>query len=238
MSPIITSYWTWNEMGTNFVPYSIDAVVDIELAYQRSAHGGSSHTSARSSRRLNSVDLSKCPSQLPYTIDFSAMEQTRHGYGTRRRIRREAIPAGQSLQGLLQNPPPTTSLARGLVTLSSGGKSSGKSGITSGGFSLSGPATSMLKSGTSSGGVGTSLTPSPAPVAILTSGGTTTAPSTSHARPAAKGKGRGKKSSSLRPLGRGGRTKSGGEQSFNNITSLCDITYCNVGCSTPTVMLC
>ena len=60
--------------------------MDLELAYQKGD---------------TSVNLATCSSQLPYTIDFSTMEQTRHGYGTRRSIQRQSLPKG-SLQSYLQ----------------------------------------------------------------------------------------------------------------------------------------
>ena len=60
--------------------------MDLELAYQRGD---------------TSIDLATCSSQLPYTIDFTTMEQTRHGYGTRRSIQRQPLPKG-SLQSYLQ----------------------------------------------------------------------------------------------------------------------------------------
>ena len=76
----------------------MDAVVDIETAYQQTLH----RVPKRSITSHNTVDLSRCSSGLPYTIDFTAMEQTRHGYGTKRKIRRELIPKNKSLQALLQ----------------------------------------------------------------------------------------------------------------------------------------
>ena len=216
-SPKITAYWTWNQKGTSFVPYSMDAMIDIELAYQKSAmplHGVSTRTGTRASK-CSSVDLSKCSSKLPYTIDFSAMEQTRHGYDTKRKIRRELIPGGQSLQNLLQISTPSSATTRG--------KSSQKIGTSSCGFSLaSGPATSMLQFGASGGGT-TSLTPSLGPVTVdLTSSSVTgsgggggggglagtSSSGTSHQKPAArKGRGKKSKSSASPPLGRGGKSK-------------------------------
>ena len=101
-TPDITAYWMWNEHGSNFVLYDIESSVDIEVAY---ASGSAS------------VDLSKCPSRLPYTIDFRRMEQTRHAYNTRRKIQRRPLPAGYSLQTLLTLAPGLT----GSASLASGG---------------------------------------------------------------------------------------------------------------------
>ena len=84
-SPDIKAYWVWNEYGSSFVPYSVQSFADVELAHQKG---------------LSSVSLSTCPCRLPYTIDFTSMDQTRHGYGTKRRIRRH--PTSASVQTLLQ----------------------------------------------------------------------------------------------------------------------------------------
>ena len=64
-----------------------------------------------------SVDLSRCSSKLPYTIDFHRMEQTRHAYNTRRKIQRISLMPGHSLQTLLGLAPGLT----GSVSLASGG---------------------------------------------------------------------------------------------------------------------
>lgn len=101
-SPSITAFWMWNEVGTNFVMYDIQSSVDIELA----------HLSGQAS-----VDLSKCTSRLPYTIDFNTMQQTRHGYSTRRKVQRYPLAAGNSIQSLLSLAPGITSL----TGLASGG---------------------------------------------------------------------------------------------------------------------
>ena len=77
-------YWEWDSGHGVFLPYAVKATVDIELA--RMSH-------------LPSVDLSTKLSCIPYIVDFRTMTQTRHGYGTRRTIRR--IPLTQSLQQLL-----------------------------------------------------------------------------------------------------------------------------------------
>ena len=77
-------FWEWDSGHGTFLPYAVKATVDIELAHM-------SH--------LLSVDLSTKPSCIPYIVDFRTMTQTRHGYGTRRTIRR--IPLTRSLQQLL-----------------------------------------------------------------------------------------------------------------------------------------
>ena len=81
----VKAYWTWNDRGRNFVLYNIQPMVDIELGHQQGD---------------SSVDLSTCPSRLPYTIDFHAMEQIRHGYGTRRKVQRHPLTA--SMQSYLR----------------------------------------------------------------------------------------------------------------------------------------
>ena len=63
--------------------------MDIELAYQNGSL---------------TLDLSKCPCNLPYSIDFRKMCQTRHRYNTVRTIRRIALRHGTSLQSLLRIP--------------------------------------------------------------------------------------------------------------------------------------
>ena len=111
-SPPIYAYWTWDEGHTNFAVYSIEAILYIEQAYMQ----GSAI-----------VDLSQCPCGLPYTVDFSAMTQIRHGYMTERVVMREPLNHGQSLQSLLAPVAPVAS--------------------TSGIFSLAtGPATNILNS--------------------------------------------------------------------------------------------
>ena len=101
-TPDITAYWMWNEHGSNFVLYDIQSSVDIELSFLNG---------------YPSLDLSKCTSRLPYTIDFGKMEQTRHHYNTRRRIQRCLLPVGFSLQNLLALAPGLT----GSASLASGG---------------------------------------------------------------------------------------------------------------------
>ena len=130
-TPPIRAYWSWDEGGSNFAVYAIEAVVDIELAFMNSRKG-------RDLARTT-LDLSQYPSQLPYTIDFSTMRQTRHGYMTQRAIIREEIPNRKSLQTLLQSSPP--------ISTSSNSSNSRR------GFSLStGPATAHIsKSGAGTG---------------------------------------------------------------------------------------
>lgn len=190
LSPPIHSYWTWNERGTTFVPYCIDAIVDIESAYQQTlaARGGAPF--------VRQVDLSVCSSQLPYTINFSEMKQTRHGYGTKRTIQRVPIQGGHSLQTLLQYPLPITgghsfSSNLGLLTTSAGAESSVR-----GSFSLTcGPATHIAKATTGNRGSASSSGSYPA----IGSGSTA---SVSYSKPSTTRKGRGKKSISL---GKGGK---------------------------------
>jgi hypothetical protein len=119
-APDITAYWTWKEHGSNFVLYDIQSSVDIELSFLNG---------------YPSLDLSKCTSRLPYTIDFHKMEQTiRHHYNTRKKIQRCQLPVGFSLQSLLALAPGLTSSA----SLASGGggvmTSHGTSGPVGGGF--------------------------------------------------------------------------------------------------------
>lgn len=97
-TPSIIAYWMWCEFPGQFVPYHTDATVDIELAFQN---------------KVPQVDLSQKPSKLPYTIDFVNLIQTRHHYNTRRAIQRVTLPAGTSLQQLLQ---PAPTLASGVAT--------------------------------------------------------------------------------------------------------------------------
>lgn len=98
----------------NFVPYDIQSSVEIELAYVQG---------------YTSVDLSKCSTRLPYTIDFTRMEQTRHMYNTRRPVQRCALPPGTSLQSLL-------ALTTGLAGTT--GSASGSVGMTTQGTGLVG----------------------------------------------------------------------------------------------------
>lgn len=165
------------------------------MAYQRSltVRGGV--------QSVRQVDLSVCSSQLPYTINFSEMKQTRHGYGTKRTIQRVPLPVGHSLQSLLQYPPPIAgghsfSSNSSLIT-SAGAESSGSSS-----FSLTcGPATHIAKATTGSRGSAASSGFYPA----IGSGSTA---SVSCSKPPTTRKGRGKKSTSL---GKGGMSELRGE---------------------------
>ena len=111
-SPSLTAFWKWEEAQGSLVLYNIAATVDIEQAFQQSA--------AKSVPHFNTcVDLSKCPSRLPYTINFFTMEQTRHSYGTKRKIQRVPLMDGNTLQNLLQSTPvpmPTTTKSSRLTT--------------------------------------------------------------------------------------------------------------------------
>ena len=161
-SPNIEAYWMWNEHGMNFVLYDIQSSVDIELAFM--------------SGNLI-VDLSKCTSRLPYTIDFSRMEQTRHGYNTRRRIQRCPLLRGTSLQSLLALAPGITG-STGLMSGSGGVTTYG----TSGGFppvpgygygSFLTPAPVMMNPATSTPSLPTGqvhksgMVPTPAPTPVM-----------------------------------------------------------------------
>ena len=121
-TPDIKGYWTWKEHGRNYVLYLTEASVDIELAYQKGD---------------TMVNLATCSSQLPYTIDFITMEQTRHGYATRRSIQRQSLPKG-SLQSYLQvhsSTVPTGNVLATPLSLSSPGigpKSVGSTSLSSG----------------------------------------------------------------------------------------------------------
>lgn len=122
-TPDVNAYWTWNEHGTNFVLYDIQSSVAIELAYLSND---------------TTVDLSKCPSRLPYTIDLQRMEQTRHGYNTRRSIRRCPLPYGSSLQSLLALAHGLTGLAGSAGMMMSHGGGAGGGGYVFPGYG-SGP---------------------------------------------------------------------------------------------------
>ncbi len=100
--------------------------MDIELAYQQS---------------LSQVDLLTCISRLPYTIDFTASEQIRHRYGTRRRILRH--PLSLSLQHYLQvhgtpSVVPRTVAATAASKSASGGTKSSPGSAATGATSLPG----------------------------------------------------------------------------------------------------
>eukprot|EP00731_Ephydatia_muelleri_P023218 Em0015g801a len=78
-SPDIFGYWQWEEVASKgrFALYSILASVDIERGYMTAPSG--------------SVDLSKGPSGIPYTVEFSAMVQVRHGFKTQRHVQRVGL---------------------------------------------------------------------------------------------------------------------------------------------------
>lgn len=88
--------WEWQDGSNNFNIYNITAMIEIEEAY---------------CLKQPSVDLSVMPSQLPYTIDFNTMYQTRHGFNTRRKIRR--TPLLKPLQSYLAGPTASASLMLG-----------------------------------------------------------------------------------------------------------------------------
>ena len=85
--------WEWQDGSNNFNIYSVTAIMEIEEAYNLKQHF---------------VDLSVKPSQLPYTIDFTAMNQTRHYYNTKRKIKRTTLP--KPLQSYLAAPTASVSL--------------------------------------------------------------------------------------------------------------------------------
>ena len=82
----MNAYWEWDSGGGTYLPYTVIASVDIETAYLR---------------KSPSLDLSTSTSKLPYLIDFKKLTQCRHGYGTKRAIRR--IQLMYSLQRYLQD---------------------------------------------------------------------------------------------------------------------------------------
>ena len=88
--------WEWQDGSNNFNIYNITAMIEIEEAY---------------GLKQRSIDLSVMPSQLPYTIDFTTMYQTRHGFNTRRKIRRIQLP--KPLQSYLAGPTASASLMLG-----------------------------------------------------------------------------------------------------------------------------
>ena len=205
-SPSITAYWSWNEKRSNYVLYGVEAIVDIELAYQKRSHGVKKSIH-------DSVDLSKCKSRLPYTLNFITMEQTRHSYGTKRKVQRVVIPGGHSLQSLLQSPP---SVANTLSSVAG----------TSGSFSFSGfsgPATSLLMSGATGRGPPTSV--HSATIDLTSASGEGSAPVTGSAKPPSKKK-PGRKGFLL---GRGGKNKSK-SKTGSKITILIESIYNNYTC--------
>ena len=91
-SPSIMAYWEWDQGRGRYVPYDITASADIEQAFMSNQP---------------TVDLSVTPARIPYTIDFVSMHQTRHGYNTRRRVRR--VPLTQPLVTFLSTPSSSSS---------------------------------------------------------------------------------------------------------------------------------
>lgn len=89
-TPSFMAYWEWEESHGRFVPYTMQASIDIELA-----HMGGHPT----------VDLSTTNVCIPYTIDMTNMCQVRHRYNTRRNIRRVALrnPLHELLKDQLSN---------------------------------------------------------------------------------------------------------------------------------------
>lgn len=83
---LLMACWEWEESPGKYTPYTVQATVDIELAYMNS---------------FRTVDLSTSPAQIPYTVDIHLQQQTRHGFGTKRRIRR--VPLTYSLQQYLKD---------------------------------------------------------------------------------------------------------------------------------------
>ena len=89
----LVGYWLWCcTRPDNFICYDIAAIVDIEKGFM-------AYTSGQAKEILN---LSNCPSHIPYTINYANMNQTRHGYRTVREIKRVPLIQGRTLQCLLQ----------------------------------------------------------------------------------------------------------------------------------------
>lgn len=134
-SPDVTAYWMWSENAGQSVPYQVEASVDIELAYQRN---------------LPIVNLAKCSSQLPYTINFRNMDQTRHHFNTRRGIKRVPLSLGASLQSLLKESPSPVSSVPSAATLSgiSRGLAPSTHGATSSTMNAHIPSSSVLSTAT------------------------------------------------------------------------------------------
>ena len=84
-----TAYWTWAEHYNHFIPYDVQASIVIEEHYQR---------------KCATVDLSRTSVAIPYTINFTKMEQKRHNYKTVRKIQRCPLPTGTTIQSLLAIP--------------------------------------------------------------------------------------------------------------------------------------
>ena len=92
-------YWEWEDTPRHFTPYAINATIEIELAFMK---------------RLSQIDLASTPACIPYTIDMIAMEQTRHGYNTKRTIKRISLlePLQRYLQDYGGSSTGTTSTAK------------------------------------------------------------------------------------------------------------------------------
>lgn len=111
-----------------------------------------------------SVDLSTSPSCVPYTVDFVKQTQTRHGYGTERRVRRvtlhkplqKLLCVSSKLTGIISGPahhPPSTGMhSHGYSTYGSS-------------FGLATPASTLLSTG---GPTAAYPLPAPRPLAIGT----------------------------------------------------------------------
>ena len=114
-SPDIMGYWLWEESTSSnkFIPFSILASVDIELAQMTRPAD-------------KTVDLSTRPSAIPYTVDIGAMVQVRHGYGTRRVVCKVELPRPlQSylrVQGTHHQATPTTAPVGGNAGHHCGGR--------------------------------------------------------------------------------------------------------------------
>lgn len=185
-TPPIYAYWTWDEGRSTFVVYNINAIVDIELAYQQYVTNNS----------VSTVDLSVCTSSLPYTIDFSTMIQTRHHYMTQRQIRREPIPNGYSLQDLLGFKPQSSATHTTTVDTS---------------CFTHGPGTYMLRSGASNQVSSSASVVGPSSGVSVTSSTTVSStgiPSSSSTKVTGKRSSRRKKASP--PLGRAAKSDTGG----------------------------
>ena len=105
--------------------------MDIELAYQRGD---------------TSVNLATCSSRLPYTVDLTTMQQTRHGYGTRRSVLRQPLTSG-SMQSCLQirsNAVPTV-VPGSLSSLGGGSNFAVSTSLPSSSTAKSSPATRRRK---------------------------------------------------------------------------------------------
>ena len=121
-SPHITRYWEYEDRPGNYLPYSIQATVDIELSLAT----GHTHT----------IDLSTTPAGIPYIIDTRALHQTRLRYGTVRKIRCVPLPSGHTLQGLLVDR--TLSSTTVGSSLSTGGGLTGKGPLVTGATAIVG----------------------------------------------------------------------------------------------------